>query len=246
MTLPNSQRKADIISKLEYAKHRQNELMDELFSAKKQSRDPKFLIHAAADVVATARETFDYLGKDIVEYYMLPNTKNSKLKKDYAAGKLKVYFPFHEPQVKSPNGIFHELKSIRPNLYLDLLKFVEGIAEKRQVPNTVFNYGWFMNLKDMVNEKKHDRLLAIASEDNQEILVEGDGLQMIFKKKYLGGYTIVVEAGMDTKEVTEYRFTYNNVEVAEFCEFAVKVTETVISEFYANHFAPWVLPRLGR
>ena len=40
--------------------------MDELFAAKKETRDPKFLIHAAAEVVATARETFDYLGRAII------------------------------------------------------------------------------------------------------------------------------------------------------------------------------------
>lgn len=238
MILPTPQRKADIFSKLEYAQHRKNELIDELFLAKKQSRNPKFLIHTAPDVVATVRETFDYLGKDIIEHYILPNTRNSKLKVDYAAGKLKSYFPFHEPQIKAPHGNFHELKLIRPSLYFDLVKLSTDIAVKRQVPNTLFNYGWFMNLKDMVNEKKHNRLLAIIFEDNEEILAEGNGVQMIFSKRKLGGYTIIAEPGMETCEVAEYRFTYNNIEVAEFCEFAVTVTETVMGEFYTNHFAP--------
>ena len=66
MTLPSSQRKADVLSKLEYVGHRRNAVMDELFAAKKETRDPKFLIHAAAEVVATARETFDYLGRAII------------------------------------------------------------------------------------------------------------------------------------------------------------------------------------
>lgn len=212
--------------------------MDELFSAKKESRDPKFLIHAAAEVVATARETFDYLGQDIVEQYLLPNTKNTKIKKDYASGKLKVYFPFHEPQVKASHGTLHELKTIAPSLYTELLIFVEGIAAKKQIPNTLFNYGWFMNLKDMVNEKKHDRLLAVVSEGNQEILVEGNGLSMLIpKKKQQGWNTLTVQPGMEMKEVTEYRFAYNNVEVADFCLFAAKATEIVVSSFYRNHFA---------
>lgn len=212
--------------------------MDELFSAKKESRDPKFLIHAAAEVVATARETFDYLGQDIVEQYLLPNTKSAKIKKDYASGKLKGYFPFHEPQVKASHGTFHELKTIAPGLYSELLSFVEGITAKRQIPNTLFNYGWFMNLKDMVNEKKHDRLLAVVSESNQEILVEGNGLSMLIPKKQQQGWgTLIVQPGTEMKEVTGYRFAYNNVEVAEFCLFAAKATEIVVSGFYKNHFA---------
>jgi len=238
MTLPTSQRKADIFSKLEYAEHRRNALMDELFAAKKENRDPKFLIHAAAEVVATARETFDYLGQDIVEHYLLPNTKNAKLKKDHAAGKLKAYFPFHEPQVKALHGNFHELKSIRPSLYSDLLKFVEGIAAKRLIPNTLFNYSRFMELKNMVNEKKHDRLLAVVSEGNQEILVEGNDLSILIpKRKQQGWNTLVVQPGMEMKEVTEYRFAYNNEEVSDFCLFAAKATEIVVGEIYANHFA---------
>lgn len=211
--------------------------MDELFSAKKESRDPKFLIHAAAEVVATARETFDYLGQDIVEQYLLPNTKNAKIKKDYASEK-KFYFPFHEPQVKAHHGTFHELKTIAPSLYSELQSFVEGIAAKHQIPNTLFNYGWFMDLKDMVNEKKHDRLLAVVSEDNQEILVEGNGLSMLIpKKKQQGWNTLILQPGMEMKEVTEYRFAYNNVEVAEFCLYAAKATEIVVGGFYRNHFA---------
>lgn len=212
--------------------------MDELFSAKKESRDPKFLIHAAAEVVATARETFDYLGQDIVEQYLLPNTKNAKIKKDYASGKLKVYFPFYEPQVKAPHGTFHELKTIAPSLYSELLSFVEGIAAKRQIPNTLFNYGWFMNMKDMVNEKKHDRLLAVVSEGHQEILVEGNDFSMLIpKKKQQGWNTLIVQPGLEMKEVTEFRFAHNDVEVAEFCLFAAKATEIVVGGFYRNHFA---------
>lgn len=212
--------------------------MDELFTAKKESRDPQFLMHSAAEVVATARETFDYLGQDIVEHYLLPNTRNAKLKKDHAAGKLKVYFPFHEPQVKASHGSFHELKSIRPTLYLDLLKFVEGIAGKRLIPNTLFSYTRFMELKSMVNEKKHDRLLALISKGDQEILVEGNGLSILIPKQQQRGWNkLVVQPGMEMKVVTEYRFAYNNEEVADFCLFAVKATEIVIGDIYAKHFA---------
>lgn len=238
MPLPTSRRKADVFSKLEYAEHRRNAVMDELFSAKKESRDPKFLIHAAAEVVSTARETFDYLGQDIVEQYLLHNTKNAKIKKKSASGEWRVYFPFHERQVKARCGWFHELKIIAPSLYSELLSFVEGVTEKRQISNTPFNYGWFMDLRNMVNEKKHDHLLAIVSESNQELLAEGTGLSMLIpKKKQQGWNTLIVRPNMVIKEVTEYRFAYNNVEVAKFCLFSAKATEIVVGSFYRNHFA---------
>lgn len=237
MTLPTSQRIADVLSKFEYVEYRRNAVMDELFSAKNENRDVKFLIHTSAEVVATARETFDYLGKDIVENYLLPNTNKAKLKKDYAAGKLKAYFPFHEPQVEELHGNFHELKHISPALYMDLLNFVKSVAHNRKITNTLFNYGWFMHLKNMVNEKKHDRLVEIISEPNQELLVNGNELSMVIpKKKQQGWSMLAVESGMQIKEVSEYRFAYNNIEVGEFCLFAAKATEIVVRSFYTNHF----------
>lgn len=237
MILPTSQRKVDVLSKFEYADHRRNEVMDELFSAKNESRNVKFLIHSSAEVVATARETFDYLGKDIVENYLLPNTNKGKLKKDHSTGKLKSYFPFHESQVEALHGDYHELKHISPALYFDLLNFVKNVAKKRQITDTLFNYGWFMQLKNMVNEKKHDRLVEIISEQNQEILVHGKDISMVIPKKQQQGWsTLSIGSDVQIKEACEYRFAYNNVEVGEFCLFAVKATEIVVRSFYANHF----------
>jgi hypothetical protein len=88
MTNPIAARKADVQSKLAYAKHRHQELMNVLFSAKKASIDPAFLVHACADIISAARECFDYLGQDIIERYVVPNTTSAKIKKAHTDGTL--------------------------------------------------------------------------------------------------------------------------------------------------------------
>jgi hypothetical protein len=103
MHKPKPNRKQQVVDKIAYATHRHQELMSELFSAKNEDRDPTYLVHAAADVLAAARECFDYLGQDIIECWIIPNTANPKLLKAYADGKLKSYFPFYTSQNPSLN-----------------------------------------------------------------------------------------------------------------------------------------------
>ena len=83
--------------------------MDELFKAKNGSHEPTHLVHVASDILATSRECFDYLGNDIVDLHIIPFTKNSKLKRIHASGKLRPYFPFHIEQLNNPKVLFHEL-----------------------------------------------------------------------------------------------------------------------------------------
>jgi hypothetical protein len=236
MSLPAAKRKADVTSKLAYADKRRNALMDELFAAKKEGRDPDSLIHAAADVVSNARECFDYAAQDIVEGYVLPN--DQKAAKAHAAGSLKVYFPFHETQLSNPKLVLHSLKKSTPKLYEDLIAFTEACATGKSIANTLFNCADFLSMKDMVNEKKHDKLLAVASDKEQELLIEGNGFSAIIPlKEQKGWHTLAVTPGSTMKHVAEYRFAYNNKEVARFCLFAVKATERILfNNIYARHF----------
>lgn len=67
MNKPQAKRRNDVASKFSYVGTRFQELMNELFSAKKESRDPAQLVHVASDILSTTRECFDYIAQDIVE-----------------------------------------------------------------------------------------------------------------------------------------------------------------------------------
>jgi len=238
MTKPNAQRKPEVESKLVYAKHRHQELMNTLFSAKKSSTDPAFLVHSCGDIISAARECFDYLGQDIVEGYVFPRTTNPKVSKAFTDGLLKAYFPYFSVQLTKSDSLFHELKSHTPALYQDLFDFTNKIESKTPIPDTLFNYQILADVRNMVNEKKHDKLLAVVSEEDGEYLIENSDLKMILPIKGQKGWSsFMVESGTQVERVTEYRFAYNDQEVGKFCLFATNATERIIDAFYANHFA---------
>ncbi|MFN9610621.1 MAG: hypothetical protein ACK546_00475 [bacterium] len=238
MNQPAAMRKADVQSKIAYAKHRHQELMNTLFAAKQSASDPTFLAHACADIISTARECFDYLGQDIIAGHIALKTTNAKTSKAYADGTLKAYFPYYSGQLTKMDSIFYELKSHTPALYQDLLEFTSRIASKAPISDTLFSYQMLADVRDMVNEKKHDKLLAVVSEADAEFLIENSALKMILPIKSQKGWSsFAVQPGAQVKHVVEYRFAHNDQEVGKFCLFAINATERVVGEFYANHFA---------
>ena len=231
-------RKADVQSKMVYAKHRHQEVMNTLFAAKQSASDPTFLVHACADIISAARECFDYLGQDIIAGHIVPKTTNAKTSKAHADGTLKACFPYYSGQLTRTDSIFYELKSHAPALYQDLLDFTSRIASKAPIPDTLFNYQMLADVRDMVNEKKHDKLLAVVSEENAEFLVKNSAMTMILPVKGQKGWSsFSVQPGTQVKHVAEYRFAYNDQEVGKFCLFATNATERVVGEFYVRHFA---------
>jgi hypothetical protein len=237
MHKPKPNRKQQVVDKIAYATHRHQELMSELFSAKNEDRDPTYLVHAAADVLAAARECFDYLGQDIIECWIIPNTANPKLLKAYADGKLKSYFPFYTSQIAKADTVFIELSTIEVALYRALLDFAKSIEDGAMIPETLFSYKAISEMKDMVNEKKHNQLIAAVSDRDREYLVKSEGMTMILPITSQKGWSsFSVQPGTKVSKVAEYRFQSNQQEVGKFCLFAVKATERVISSFYANYF----------
>ena len=185
MKKPSAQRRADVESKLAYAKHRHQDVMNTLFSAKKSSIDPAFIIHSCGDIISAARECFDYLGQDIIEGYIVPGTTNPKISKAFTGGTLKAYFPYFTNQLTKTDSPFFELKSHTPALYQDMLDFTNKIASKSSIPDTLFNYQIFDDVRNMVNEKKHDKLLAVVSAEDAEYLIENSNFKMILPIKLL-------------------------------------------------------------
>lgn len=237
MSKPIPFRKKDVTDKLDYALDRHQELMDILFQSKKAASDPKFLVHTCADILSTARECFDYLAQDIIECYIIPSTSNPKIKKDHSSGKLRCYFPYYESQINKPESPFFELATASAPFYQSLLDFTRSIARNVTIPNTRYTYKMLLDVKDMVNEKKHDKLIAVVSNADGEYLIENESIRMVLPLQSQSGWSyFAVEPGTSVQRVAEYRFAYNNQEVGKFCQFATKATEHVIGELYDFYF----------
>lgn len=212
--------------------------MNTLFSAKKTASDPAFLVHTCADIISAIRECFDYIGQDIIAGYILPNTKSQRILQANANGNLKAYFPYYATQITKPDSVFYELTTLVPALHQDLLDFTARIASNASIPNTLFNYKMLADVRDMVNEKKHDKLIAVVSAADAEYLIENSRFTMLIPIKDQKGWSsFAVEPGTQVERVAEYRFSYNDQEVGKFCLFATNATERVINELYVSHFA---------
>ncbi|MCX8892252.1 hypothetical protein [Vibrio parahaemolyticus] len=231
-----SSRKQEVFSKLDYVSDQYQTMMGELFRAKRDGQDPKHLTHAVSDILSNSRECFDYLGQDILEKHILPLTRNTKLLQDYQQGRVKAYFPFYESQLQK-KALYAELRLTNASLHKALISFTRDISMNNKIPNTLFEYGLFYELRDIVNHKKHDRLVALVSEQQAEILIESPGMQVLIPKDRQQGWTEVV-VGPDTEmtRVQEYRFEYNKREIADFCMFAHRATEIIMRKFYDEFF----------
>jgi hypothetical protein len=229
-------RAIQIKDKLGYAESQRHQLMEHMYQAKKAGIEAKYIVHSASEILSTARECYDYCANDIVDDLLIPHTSKSKLLSRYRAGRLKIYFPFY-PNELQDNEAFSELQHTNSALHDHLLRLSYSISKNEQVPNTMLKYGDILQLKDMVNIKKHDRLICVQSLPERELLVESPGMQMIIPSRGQRGWnTLSVSPGSYVSSVEEFLFEYNNREVGEFCLFATRSTEIILDEIYHKFF----------
>lgn len=120
-------RASAIKDKISYAEYQRQKLMDEMFRAKKESVEPKFIVHTSGEILSLARECFDYCAQDIMEDIIVADTNNSYLINRYHSGKLRVYFPFYKRQLTGKKDIFQELKVVNKNLHSHLYSLAAKI-----------------------------------------------------------------------------------------------------------------------
>jgi hypothetical protein len=226
-----------IREKLKYVERQRQTLMDALFDAKKKQSTPDYFCHTVADILGSSRECYDYCAKDIFEEKIIPNTSNNQLITRFQAGKVHAYFPFYRKELENAQNPFYKLSFIDFALHQHLLKIADDIQSGSFIPNTLFKYSDIELLRNLVNEKKHDRLIAIESNDNQEVLIENKSFKMILPIKEQKGWNpFHVKSDSEVSRVAEFRLEAIDVEISKFCTFAQKSTTILIEEIYAKFF----------
>lgn len=242
MTVPAPSRKAGIIDKLNYAESQRHELDRALYGTYRNGDPlPQFVAHRAADILSHARECFDHLGMDLLEQHLLPNA-SAKFQKAYAAGSVKNYFPFYAGQLQAGKFGFDQLESINRPLYDELKGFVAAIDAKKFIVNTTFRLSWFRTIQEMVNEKKHVRVLEYVAAHRGVRYTAGksNGIDLEILHNAAPSnppIQVVVEGQNISKPVPSFRFT-NGLDVNELSLFAVHATRKVMDLFYDKYFAP--------
>lgn len=230
-------RSVQIKDKLGFAEHQRQQLMDYMYEAKRTGIEAEYIVHNASEILSTSRECYDYCANDIVDNLIIPYSSNRQIVRKYRSGRLKVNFPFYTNELNDVYNVFCEARQINSRLHNHLLSLSQSISMNEQIPNTLFRYGNITILKDMVNTKKHDRLLYIQKIPNQELLIENKGVKILVPARGQRGWnTIRVSPSSFVSNVSEFLFEYNNVEVGEFCLFTIKSTQIVLDEIYRIFF----------
>jgi len=229
-------RATQIKDKLIYVESRRQQLMTDMFQAKKAGIEVKHIIHSASEILSTARECYDYCANDIEDNLVIPRTVNKKLISKYNSGNMRVYFPFRSAHLQNDTA-FSELQYTNSGLYEYLIRFSFSISVNENIPNTLLKYGDILQLNEMVNTKKHDCLLCVQSIPNSELLVEQPGMRVIIPSRGQSGWnTVKLSPNSYASSVSEFLFEYNNREVGHFCLFASESTKIILDRIYNIFF----------
>ncbi len=239
-TLPASGRKAGIVQKLDYAETQQQELGQALFDSHKVGHElPQYVAQRAAAVLAEACECFDHLACDLIEHYLLSGNRAS-LRNQYE--KRGAYFPFYLGQlIPGRPGLFPHFRDVYRPIYDALRDFVRAMDQNLTLPGTSLQVRKLRIIRQMVNEKKHSRVLEYQAVQGERLFVEGENGSFLFLDKNFRNDHPAVRIALpegQARRVPAYRFACNGSDVAETCGTAVHGTQMMIDRFYDLFFAP--------
>lgn len=246
-------RAPQIQHKLQFALSLQRELMDDVCGAQFHDRDVPFLEERVGQLLATCCECFDYAAKDLFESLVLPLPSDPKLKTRYARGKLKVYFPFHRRQLLQADQPLAALRVARWNVFSVLWGFVTGIENNSVLPSTLIRHRTFAEAHEMVNQKKHDRLIVSREVPRATTIITGSGTAIGARpigSASPSGFDLAPEmvGGPDVqiKYTKDFFFETNSERVGAFCTYLVNGTNVFLNRLYVvafgidpTYFDPW-------
>jgi hypothetical protein len=143
--------------------------------------------------------------------------------------------------LEQPKRIFHQFKKANRDIYDRLEWFVKGIELNGLLPNTFFQMQRFRLVADMVNEKKHSRVIEYNVEPNEKIFVGSEGDSFLFDKDFRNDHPNIrvrLPVNSSARRVAAYRFAANGIDVYDLCLFAVHATQIVMDVFYDAYFEP--------
>lgn len=239
MTHPNSARFQGIKEKLEYAEKQRTDLTEALFGTYEGDQSlPQFLRQAVEGILGHARECFDHLGLDLIEAHLLPSVDAAFIA-DYRAVKGTHYFPFFSTQLSNRKNAFQRFKQVSPAIFSELETLITAMDAKAKLPMTMFDAADFRVLREMVNDKKHSRVIEYQVVADQSVYARGlAGMVIMDKSQFSVPGLKIGEAfgGRSPKSVPAYKFA-NGKDIPNFCLFATRATAIVMNNFYSKFFS---------
>ena len=242
-------RSHDIKTKLAYTLTKYKEVQAEINIAEDQDTDVPFLGQKAGEIISGCRECLDYCAKDIADNYIIALSDNSSLISKYNQGKVRAYFPLYIGQLENRNGLFYELSNTNSEIYNYLVELTKRIRNDQLIPGTMIGYGVFLEINEMVNQKKHDKITLIHQKQNSQTKIQFPGggavtVSPIYKitgdrpdfTQEVAPTDMIGSPDTEIKYIKEFRFDFNEWQVVRFCMHAIQATNKVINEIYTKFF----------
>jgi hypothetical protein len=246
MSKPIASRKPGVIQNLDYAEDRYQALSTQMWDAIADDLpDPKYISQEIGSILATTRECFDHLAKDLIEQILLPHATDT-VRSEYSKGqkgKYKSnYFPFRLGQIKHQSSNIFSLSSrFYPDLYIHLKQFIEAIDNDLCLVNTSLRVRTLRDLVDIVNSKKHSNIIEYKRRENEKIFLRGQSGSCMFDKEFRNddpNFRICLPTDAKPKRAPDYIFPFNNQDIMDFTSSSMHVTKMVMDIFYDAFFEP--------
>ena len=244
MQKPIAPRKPGVIQNLDYADDRYQALSTRMWRAIADDLpEPKYISQEIGGILATTRECFDHLAKDLIEEILLPHTTDS-IRNEYnkgQKGKYKsTYFPFRLGQIKSQSSNIFSLSSKHhPGLHVHLKQFIEAIDNDLCIANTVLRVRTLRDLVDIVNSKKHSTIIEYKRRENEKLFLRGQSGSYMFDKDFRNddpSFRVLLPTDAKPKLAPDYIFPFNNQDIMDFTKSSIHVTKMVMDIFYDAFF----------
>ena len=216
-------RAENIKDKLEYVGQKHQELLNNIFESQLNGKELEYISHLVGDILSNTTECFDYCAKDIFETFILLELTEEE-SEDYRKGKTRIHFPFYENDLRG--NPFLLLSQYKKDLYDYLLNHCHEADES--------DYLYARGIRKLVNEKKHNNVIAIAKNGRPETIVRGNSFQAIVPPtplKVVGG-----EGVKKMVRTPAYQLKDTGEEVENLCSHALSAARRILQEIYDKFF----------
>lgn len=226
-------RQRDIFEKIDYCNWRFTQFGNTIHDAGMEGTNVAHIGLMAADLLSYCREIFDYCALDIIETKVAP--KEPKIAKALASGSLRCYYPFYTKQLTDTNKPFSCLQQHDNRLYKKLTSIVNDIDTNQPCHGTLIKMSILREMSDMVNHKKHDKLLEVESKGGETLYHESNGFKVMTQMPNQGGMSLVaIHPGAKHKVGTNYVFEHNKKEIMKFTHECMTVSRMIMNEMYKS------------
>jgi hypothetical protein len=156
-----SARLKDIAENLDFAMASNREVIGLVAEAQRTDSTVSHISQKAGVTLAAIRECYDYCAAD--------------LRDDFLTNKKRIaYYPFH-PDSLVVGKTFHELEQTNGSLFGVLQRIAIAMGTNQIIDGTMCLYRDARAVNDLVNSKKHDRVIAVSPKPNARTMVEFKG-----------------------------------------------------------------------